>query len=296
MVTLTRVIASGGNDGTTGYGDLDNFPAFGNYYGDTTTRTFLRFDDVTIPAGSTVTAATLTLRSDHAETGAVRARFACEDADDPAAPTTASDLMARSLTTARSPRWTLTAADWNAGGLKVTTDFAAAVQEVVDRPGWASANALMVVALDDASTSPYANAISYESDPTEAALLTVTYDPPVVSDTDPPTVTLADPTPPGETPGYEHVSGTIDLQATASDDVAVTAVDVHADGALIATLPGPPFSAAWDTTTVEDGRHTLTAVARDAAGNEASAEPVEVIVSNDGIWAGPGLPVRTVHP
>lgn len=296
MMTLTRVIASGGDDGHAGYEDFEPSPVFGSYYGDTANRSFLRFVDVTVPAGATITAATVTVRSIYAEPGTVQARFGCEAADDATAPTGNPELKARPLTVARSARWTITAATWNVFGPKVTPDLSAAVQEVIDRPGWSTGNALTVMSTDDGSTSAYAEARGYEDIASEAAVLTITYDPPPADDTAPPTVSLADPTPPGQTPGYEHVSGTIDLQATASDDVAVTAVDVHADGALIATLPGPPFSAAWDTTTVEDGRHTLTAVARDAAGNEASAEPVEVIVSNDGIWAGPGLPVRTVHP
>src|SRR5439155_15996357 len=36
----------------------------------------------------------------------------------------------------------------------------------------------------------------------------------------------------------------------------------------------------WDTTTASNGSHTLTAVARDAAGNSATSTPVTVTVSN----------------
>jgi len=42
-----------------------------------------------------------------------------------------------------------------------------------------------------------------------------------------------------------------------------------------------PYSIAWDTTTVSNGSHTLTAVAGDAAGNSAVSSGISVTVSND---------------
>jgi outer membrane protein assembly factor BamB len=41
-----------------------------------------------------------------------------------------------------------------------------------------------------------------------------------------------------------------------------------------------PYATAWDTTAATNGSHTLTAVARDAAGNSAASSPVTVTVSN----------------
>jgi hypothetical protein len=41
-----------------------------------------------------------------------------------------------------------------------------------------------------------------------------------------------------------------------------------------------PYSATWDTTTVANGSHTLSAVARDAAGNIGTSASVTVTVSN----------------
>src|SRR5207245_5128603 len=52
-----------------------------------------------------------------------------------------------------------------------------------------------------------------------------------------------------------------------------------ADGAPIgAELTSAPYSVAWDTTSVADGSHTLTAVARDAAGNTTTSAAVSVTV------------------
>ena len=49
-----------------------------------------------------------------------------------------------------------------------------------------------------------------------------------------------------------------------------------------------PYSISWDTTTVTDGSHTLTAVARDAAGNTTTSAGVTVTVSNTATSADAG--------
>ena len=45
-------------------------------------------------------------------------------------------------------------------------------------------------------------------------------------------------------------------------------------------LTAAPYSISWNTAVASNGSHTLTAVARDAAGNQASSAPVAVSVSN----------------
>src|SRR5207247_2502725 len=54
----------------------------------------------------------------------------------------------------------------------------------------------------------------------------------------------------------------------------------HAD--LGAEDTSAPYSVSWDTSTVSNGSHTLTARARDAAGKVATSSPVTVTVSNNG--------------
>ena len=46
-----------------------------------------------------------------------------------------------------------------------------------------------------------------------------------------------------------------------------------------------PYSVSWNTATVANGTHTLTAVARDAAGNTATSAPVAITVANAGTTA-----------
>jgi hypothetical protein len=64
------------------------------------------------------------------------------------------------------------------------------------------------------------------------------------------------------------VSGTLTVVANASDNVGVVGVQLNLDGTSIgAELTSSPFSMMWNTMTASNGCHTLSAVARDAAGN-----------------------------
>ena len=120
------------------------------------------------------------------------------------------------------------------------------------------------------------------------------------SDTTPPTVAITSPTT-GAT-----VSGTISVTATASDNVGVVGVRVLVDGGpLGAEVTTPPYSVSWNTVSATDGSHALSAVARDAAGNQTTSV-ISVTVSNGGSsgggpsvsgqWSAPfSLPIRDVH-
>jgi hypothetical protein len=71
------------------------------------------------------------------------------------------------------------------------------------------------------------------------------------------------------------------VTADASDNVGVAGVQFKLDGAnLGAEDTTAPYSIPWDTTTASNGSHTLTAVARDTSGNQATSDPVTVTVSN----------------
>jgi glucose/arabinose dehydrogenase len=77
------------------------------------------------------------------------------------------------------------------------------------------------------------------------------------------------------------VSGTVTVTATATDNVGVAGVQFLLDGAnLGAEDTASPYSVSWNTTTIADGGHTLSARARDAAGNTATATAVNVTVQN----------------
>jgi fibronectin type 3 domain-containing protein len=97
-------------------------------------------------------------------------------------------------------------------------------------------------------------------------------------DTAPPTVAI---TAPG---GGATVSASLNLAATATDDQGVAGVQFKLDGQNLGSEDtAAPYAVAWDTRAEVNGSHTLTAVARDAAGNIGTSASIAVTVSNAGV-------------
>lgn len=89
------------------------------------------------------------------------------------------------------------------------------------------------------------------------------------------------------------VSGAVTITATASDNIGVTKVQFRVDNTLLATDTAAPYSAAWDTSTVTNGPHTLTAIAWDQANNSKTSVGISVTVANEdelaiGLGSAPG--------
>ena len=101
-----------------------------------------------------------------------------------------------------------------------------------------------------------------------------------------------DPTPPSVSitaplAGLTVSGSAVTVSANASDNVGVVGVQFKVDGTnLGAEDTAPPYSISWNTTTVANATHTLTAVARDAAGNTTTSAGIAVTVSNalGGAW------------
>src|SRR5207245_526827 len=107
---------------------------------------------------------------------------------------------------------------------------------------------------------------------TSASAFTVTNS---VPDTTPPTVSITVPA------AGATVAGTITVSASATDNVGVVGVQFKLDGAnLGAEVTTAPYTLSWNTATASNGLHTLTAVAREAAGLTATAAAVSVTVNN----------------
>ena len=76
-------------------------------------------------------------------------------------------------------------------------------------------------------------------------------------------------------------SGTTTVTASATDSGGVVGVRFLIDGASLGVEDmTAPYSVSWNTTTVSDGSHTLSASARDAAGNTTISSARTVTVSN----------------
>ncbi len=97
------------------------------------------------------------------------------------------------------------------------------------------------------------------------------------ADTTPPAVSLTAPA------AGATLVGTVTVSATATDNVAMAGVQFLLDGASLGaevTGPGPTYTYSWNTATAGNGAHTVSARARDAASNTATAPNVSVAVSN----------------
>ncbi|HLA40916.1 MAG TPA: Ig-like domain-containing protein, partial [Candidatus Glassbacteria bacterium] len=101
-------------------------------------------------------------------------------------------------------------------------------------------------------------------------------------DTTAPIITLTAP-PAGQ------VSGSVTISANAADPTSpagqitsgLVGVQFKLDGVNLGQeLTTAPYSGSWNTLAVANGSHTLTATARDAAGNTAASGPVLVTVAN----------------
>lgn len=95
----------------------------------------------------------------------------------------------------------------------------------------------------------------------------------VATDTIAPVVSVVAPT------NGSSVSNTVNVTATATDAVGVTKVDFLVDGVVKATDTASPYNYSWDTKTVANGAHTVSARAYDAANNNSTAT-VNVTVAN----------------
>jgi hypothetical protein len=135
----------------------------------------LRFTNVTIPAGATITSAYLSLYMDVDWWDDLVCHIHAEDVDDSASFTTNGSLITRTRTTA-NVAWSQA----NLGtGWKQGPDISSVIAEVVGRAGWQSGNALTVIMKSDTigvsgTISPFSFQ-SYDGDSTHGAKLDVTY-------------------------------------------------------------------------------------------------------------------------
>jgi len=95
-----------------------------------------------------------------------------------------------------------------------------------------------------------------------------------------PTVTM-------HSPGANvHLSVRLSASVTSMRmDDPVTQVDFLVDGAPVGTATMAPYAVEWDSTTVSDGTHTLTASVMDSMGMMASSAPLSVSVDNNPSFA-----------
>jgi len=140
VLNLTQVLGEAGRESNTGTIDISSNPlgtvdAVDEWYA-------FRFQNVTIAPGSTINTAVLSVVCGGNTTDEPLHLFYGHDHDNaPVLTTGANDISARTKTTA-TVLWNNT--DLGAPGTFSPPDMAAIVQEIIDRPGWASGNAIVI--------------------------------------------------------------------------------------------------------------------------------------------------------
>lgn len=94
------------------------------------------------------------------------------------------------------------------------------------------------------------------------------------ADTVPPKVDVAAPA------SGSTVSGTVNVQVKATDNVAVGKVDFYVDGVYQGPDTAAPYAFVWDTTSASNGSHQIYARAYDTSGNAGASGILTVVVSN----------------
>lgn len=136
----------------------------------------LRFTSVSIPNGASITSATLTITwaATYSTGNTIVATLYGEAADNSAVLTVAdNNISGRANTTANVASGSLSSVVLDG---EKAWDVTAIIQEIVNRAGWTSGNALSLLMRDAGSTSSeWQDAWSYDGSTTKAAKLDITY-------------------------------------------------------------------------------------------------------------------------
>ncbi len=234
----------------------------------------LRFQNVTIPKGATIATAHIQFQADERHSEQTDLVLQGQAADNPPAFTSASQNVSGRARTAASVAWSPAA--WNtvgeAGPAQRTSELKTVIQELVNRSGWVSGNALAIIVTGTGRRT----AESYEGLAAAAPLLHVEF-------------TTGGPPPTNAAPIVNAgANQTITLPASATLSGTVTD-----DG-----LPNPPaaVTTAWSkvsgpgTVTFGNAAATNTTVSFSAAGTY-----VLQLTANDGALSGSGQTTVTVQ-
>jgi len=163
MSTLSRSIAHDNDDGAThsgGWG-VDHVLVFGNDNG-TPCVTALRFNNITIDSGSTISSASITVysRNNWIEPNIYNKVYGIDE-DDTA--NFSSDPTGRSKTTA-AVDWDMDDTPGNENVPVVSPDIGSTIQEIINRGGWSSGNDMGFLIKDDGTpNNDYESAFRHEN-------------------------------------------------------------------------------------------------------------------------------------
>ncbi|WP_081686060.1 DNRLRE domain-containing protein [Candidatus Solirubrobacter pratensis] len=250
-------------------------------------RALLEFDTSLIPAGATVSSASLSLTMTGTADAAITIgahRITGDWAAGTGVGTCAADGATWTSRHGGIP-WAADGADFDpsaastvshASGAPATTDRFS-VTSMVQKWTDGSAPNLGVLLKAESEPDVLGRWIGYVAaddtwDPADRPKLTVTYADGSRSES--PAVTMSSPQ------NGDVARGTVTVTTAAADDRRVDQVEFLVDGASIGSDTTAPFAAAWSTTGTANGQHTLTARATDDVGNVTTSRGVAVTVAN----------------
>jgi len=176
QATLTRQIVASGDDVNE---DGSNYVANGSTVwlgtGASTTSSYtgLRFTNITIPQGATITSAKVQIYLPSTAWNQLDFVFAAENVGNSAAFSTSSRPSQRSLTTQTVTH--SSNAQWAANTWIDLDEISTVVQPVINRGDWASGNALSLVLKGSGSAYARVFVTAYDGTPANAVRLAVTY-------------------------------------------------------------------------------------------------------------------------
>lgn len=157
--TTTVQVNAGANDGQSGYSFTTNGQPISVGYINQSEGIYARFTNVAVPQGATVNSAKIQYHADSCY-GSPTTRIFFNAADNATNPTSSANYNAKAVTSAYVD-WAISG--WTNGTWYDSPDIKTVVQEVVNRSGWASGNAMMLLHKNNGSTSGnYARLHSYE--------------------------------------------------------------------------------------------------------------------------------------
>ncbi len=241
----------------------------------------MRFTNIALPPGVTVTNAYVQFQAKEASSAAANLEVQAVAADLPATFSSTNGYLSSRPRTAAAAQW-LPAA-WpviDAAGVdQRTSNLAAVIQEIINRPGWASGNAIAILITGSGKRVAW----SFNgATGTKAPILHIEYS--TTPDTTLPSV-------PTNLTGSAPSSSRVTLSWTASsDNIAVAGYKVFRNGGAtpIATVSGPSFS---DTGLTASTTYSYRVSAFDASGNNsAQSSPAVEVTTLAPDTAAPSVP------
>jgi hypothetical protein len=180
---------------------------------------------VTVPQGATINSAWITFCPSASDAGStVTAKIRAQDEDDATQIPDAAGYLAMTWTDAQVA-WSPAA--WVLDAWESTPDIKDVVQEVVDRAGWASGNAMgFQVADNGSSNNAYRRPVAFDGTPAKAAWLNINFTPPPTTTTsttpEPPTTTTPEPPTTTTTPEPPTTTTTPEPPTTTEEPTTTT--------------------------------------------------------------------------